>query len=274
MTIAIRKIAGRSALAVSLAVTAVCAAHADDAAMGGNTLMAQSEVQTEPRKNILLRLRFGLQAYKKGEKGEAFEAYRDVAEQGHPGARWKLAHMYAEGDGVAEDDYEAFKIFANIVRDGAEPGTRDSAFVANALVSLAGYFEHGIPGSPVKADPLRARDLYWQAATSFGEPNAQFEIGRLHLGDGSDANGRTQAAKWFNQAAKKGHAGAKAMLGQIYFERGRNVAGLALLTEALETASPIDVDWIRVLHEEAFALSNETERRIAVERAQAGLASR
>ncbi len=34
--------------------------------------------------------------------------------------------MYAEGDGVAEDDYEAYKIFEKIVREGSEPGSENA----------------------------------------------------------------------------------------------------------------------------------------------------
>ncbi|MEM1378265.1 MAG: tetratricopeptide repeat protein [Pseudomonadota bacterium] len=227
-----------------------------------------------PRANIMMRLRFGLQAYKKGHKDEAFEAYSEAAEHGHPGARWKLAHMYAHGEGVAENHYEAFKLFERIVREGAAPGTNDGAFVASALVSLAGYFQTGIPGTTVDRDPLRARDLYFQAATSFGEPTAQFEIGRMHFGDGTNPDGQRQAAKWFNQAAKKGHAGAKAMLGHIHFQHGRHVSGLALLTEAIKTAEPDDVVWIRPLQEEAFALADEAQRRTAIARAQENVGAR
>ncbi|MEO0543983.1 MAG: tetratricopeptide repeat protein [Pseudomonadota bacterium] len=266
-------ISARTAVAAAIMLgTLTCAQSADaDAdvpapavgALGGNS-----------DNNIVLRLRFGLQAYKKGQKDEAFEAYRTLAEQGHSGARWKLAHMYAEGDGVAENDYEAFKLFEEIVREGAEPGSRDQAFIANALVSLAGYFQAGIPGTPIDADPLRARDLYWLAATNFGEPSAQFEIGLSHLGDGSDQKSESQAARWFNRAAKKGHAGAKAMLGNLYFKSGRTVDGLALLTEALEVAVGNDRMWIRTLQEEAFAVSNESERREATALVKTRLASR
>lgn len=246
------------------------------AADAGVTVNRQgSTVGVDGNENsVVLRLRLGLQAYKKGQKNEAFEAYRTLAEQGHSGARWKLAHMYAEGDGVAENDYEAFKLFEDIVRDGAEPGSQDQAFIANALVSLAGYFQSGIPGTRVDADPGRARELYWLAATSFGEPSAQFEIGLFHLRDRSSEQGERQAARWFNQAAKKGHAGAKAMLGKLYFQSGRSVDGLALLTEALQISAGHEREWIRALQEEAFAISNEAERRKAAVIVETNLASR
>ena len=90
--------------------------------------------------------RFGFDAYKSGDKKEAVEAYRYAAENGHAGAQWKLAHMYASGDGVGRDEYQAFVIFEKIVQLGAEPGSPDESYVSDALVALAGYLQAGIPG--------------------------------------------------------------------------------------------------------------------------------
>lgn len=210
-------------------------------------------------------LQFGFSAYKNGDKDEAFKAYRDAADQGHIGARWKLANMYASGDGVHEDDYEAFKLFRDIVNDGAEVGSRNSSFVANALVSIAGYVNMGIPDSPVKSNPAQAREIYMQAATSFGDPEAQYRLGRLYLeGQGGPVD-KHQAGRWFNLAANKGHACARAMLGQMMFEEGWRVKGLGMMTVALQTAGPADRGWIRQLQEEAFALASEDERRNGTE---------
>ena len=66
---------------------------------------------------------FGYSAYKNGHKDQAVEAYRYAAENGQIGASWKLARMYAEGDGVARNDYEAFKFFAAIASQDVEPGS-------------------------------------------------------------------------------------------------------------------------------------------------------
>ena len=210
------------------------------------------------------RFRFGYTAYQSGRKDEALQAYRDAAEQGHAGARWKLATMLASGDGVQENDYEAFRLYEGLVNDGATPGTREETFVAHALMSMASYFRRGIPNSPIGADPLRARQLYLQAASQFGDPNAQFELGRMYLtGEGGKAD-PVQAARWFNLSAHKGHIGAEAMLGKILFDSGRSVRGLAILTGALQKAEGTDLHWIRALQEEAFALASEADRRTAI----------
>ena len=37
-----------------------------------------------------------------------------AAEGGHPVAQWKLGRMYADGDGVIQDDLRAFEYFSRI----------------------------------------------------------------------------------------------------------------------------------------------------------------
>lgn len=220
--------------------------------------------KVNPNASPFALFKLGFFAYKKGDKSEAVEAYKYAAEKGHPGAQWKLAHMYAEGDGVKEDDFHAYQIFEKIVRDGAEPGTQNESYVADALCALAGYIKRGIPNSPVSADPAAARELYLQAAANFGDPAAQYELGRMLLkGEGGTSN-PVQAARWLSLAAKKGHAGAEALLGNILFQAGKTVQGLAMLTVALQNAGAQDQDWIRDMHEQAFSVAGEADRRTAM----------
>ena len=208
--------------------------------------------------------KFGFNAYKKGQKEEAVEAYRYAAEKGHTGSRWALANMYAAGDGVVRDDFEAFKIYSDIASQGVEPGSSDTGFFVNALMALAGYYKVGIPGSPVTADLAQARQLYFQAASAFGVPEAQFQLARMILaGEGGRANVQ-QAKKWLNLARSSGHAGAMAVFGNVLFQEGQTVRGLAFLTAALERCSPIDCGWMQEMQEQAFSVANEEDRRVAV----------
>ncbi|MCB5204782.1 sel1 repeat family protein [Neorhizobium sp. T786] len=208
--------------------------------------------------------KFGFKAYKNGQKEEAVEAYRYAAEKGHTGSRWALANMYAYGDGVAKDDFEAFKIYNEIAAAGVEPGSEDTGFFINALMSLAGYYRDGIPGTPVKRDLSQARQLYFQAASAFGVPEAQFELARMILaGEGGSANIH-QAKKWLNQARKNGHPGAMAVFGDVIFQEGQTVRGLAFLTAALDRCSPTECGWMQQLQEQAFSVANEEDRRVAV----------
>ncbi|EDQ33344.1 TPR repeat, SEL1 subfamily [Hoeflea phototrophica DFL-43] len=216
--------------------------------------------------------KFGFSAYKKGRKDEAVEAYKYAAEKGHPGARWALANMYAYGDGVIENDYEAFKIYDDIARQGVEPGSQDTGYFVNALLSLANYYQAGIPGSPVKPNLGAARQLYFQAASAFGVPEAQYRLGRMILEGKGGANDIQQAKKWLNRARVSGHPAAAAVLGNVVFEEGQVVRGLAFMTTALERSTPNDRVWIQALQERAFSLAGEADRRTAVALAQDMLA--
>jgi uncharacterized protein len=214
--------------------------------------------------------KLGYEAYQQGNKAQAVEAYRYAAESGVPGARWKLAHMYASGDGVPRDDLAAFHMFEQIVLGGAEAESQDESYVADAHLVLARYLTTGIDGTDIKPDPALARDLYLRAATFYGSPEAQFELGRMILDDQNEGNRLKQAARWLRLAVKKGHNGAEALLGKIYFESGRTVRGLAMLTAALEGASQQDRAWILGIQERAFALSTEADRRTAMALTQEG----
>lgn len=209
--------------------------------------------------------RFGFTAYKSGHKEQAVEAYRYAAENGQLGARWKLARMYAEGDGVARNDYEAFKFFQEIASQDVEPGSPDESYVADALVALGDYSRTGIPDSPVRANPGAAQEYYMRAAATYRNPTAQYEIGKMFIsGEGGLKASVQQAGRWLQLAAEKGHAGAQATLGHLLFQSGKVVRGLAMMTAALERAAPSDRPWIQGMQEEAFALAGEADRRTAI----------
>src|SRR5690606_3915508 len=98
----------------------------------------------------------------------------------------------------------------------------------------------------------------------YRNPEAQYQMGKMYLeGEGAARNIR-QAARWLQLAAEKGHAGAEATLGNLLFQSGRVVRGLAMMTAAMHHASPADAPWIRSMQEEAFALAGESDRRSAI----------
>ncbi|TPW29851.1 tetratricopeptide repeat protein [Pararhizobium mangrovi] len=217
--------------------------------------------------------RFGFSAYKDGHKSEAAEAYKYAADKGHAGARWALANMYAEGDGVAENDYEAFKIYDEIARVGVEPGSPDTGYFINALMALARYYRRGIPGSPVDADPAQARQVYFQAASVFGYPDAEFELGQMMLdGEGGRQN-IAQAKKWLNRSRKSGCARAAALFGKIIYGEGHHVYGLALMSVALDHAHGTDADWIHDLRTKVESSASTDERTSAASLADTMVAS-
>lgn len=220
--------------------------------------------ERKPKSSPWEMFQFGFNAYKKGDKREAVEAYRYAAENGQIGAQWKLGRMYAEGDGVDRDDYEAYKVFSAIAEMDVAPGSPEESYVSDALVALGRYLKRGIPGTPVKADPDASQQYFMRAAAGYGNAEAQFEIGRQFLrGEGVKESAR-QAGRWLQLAADKGHAGAQAVLGNLLFQKGKIVRGLAMMTAALERAKPTDLPWIRSMQEEAFALAAESDRRTAI----------
>lgn len=233
-------------------------------AVGPAAALDENVVVQERERSPWAVFRFGFTAYKSGKKEEALEAYRYAAENGQVGARWKLARMYAEGDGVDRNDYEAFKFFSAVAQQEVQPGSRDESYVSDALVAIGRYLKVGIPGSPVEANPAAAQEYFMRAAATYRNAAAQYEIGQMFLTGEGGAQNVQQAARWLQLAAEKGHAGAQATLGNLLFQSGQAVRGLALMTAALERASPVDVPWIRAMQEEAFAVAAESDRRTAI----------
>ena len=60
----------------------------------------------------------------------------------------------------------------------------------------------------------------------------------------------------------------------VLFQQGRVVEGLAQMTVALERAPDSDRDWIRPLQEEAFAVTDDSARQAAIERADSLLSQK
>lgn len=213
--------------------------------------------------------RYGAHALKAGEKDKAVTSLEYAAEKGHALAQWKLGRMYAEGDGVPRDDLRAFEYFRRIANGHAEdsPGTPQARFVANAFVALGHYYLDGIPKTAVKADPGRAREMFSYAASYFGDPDAQFYLGRLYKeGIGGNQDPR-QAARWLALSAHKGQHEAQALLGAMLFS-GDNVPrqaarGLMWLTLGKDGATNDQV-WINKLYDSAFHQATEDERALAL----------
>lgn len=221
--------------------------------------------------------RSGFEAYKAGDAATALEALNYAAENGHPGALWKLGRMYQTGDLVTEDDKKALELFSRVADEYGDgnPHGPDAPFVADAFVTLGTYYEQGIPGQ-VGADPRRARGFFSYAASYFGDPDAQYSLAMMFLkGIGGEQNYR-QAARWFKLAARKGNVSAQAEFGHMLYEgigvERRPVEGLMWLSIA-RLSSPGDPS-IQARHEQAFSTADEGQRREAMSLAQAWMAKK
>ena len=190
-----------------------------------------------------------------------------AADQGHLEAQWKVGRMYADGDGVPQDDLRAFNYFSQIANAHPDesPGTPQARLVANAFVALGRYYLAGIPNSTIKPDVARAREMFDYAASYFADADAQYQLGRLYLDSTpSDAH---KAARWFQLSATKGDCRAEAVLGDMLF-RGQHVPrqaarGLMWLTLGRDCAGPEDA-WIKPLYDNAFHRASDDERAMAL----------
>jgi exopolysaccharide production negative regulator len=213
--------------------------------------------------------RYGAAALKTGETEKAVISLEYAAENGHAMAQWKLGRMYAEGDGVARDDLRAFEYFRRIANSHADdnPATPQARFVANAFVALGHYYLEGIPKTAIKRDPERAREMYAYAASYFGDPEAQYNLGRLYLDGVGCPQDPKQAARWLWLSAQKGQNQAQALLGTMLFSGEvvpRQAArGLMWLTLAKDAATSGQA-WVAKQYESAFQQATEDERALAL----------
>jgi uncharacterized protein len=194
-----------------------------------------------------------------------------AAEGGHPVAQWKLGRMYADGDGVVQDDLRAFEYFSRIANAHAEdsPSAPQAAIVANAFVALGRYYLSGIPNSKITADPERAREMFSYAASYFGNADAQYDLARLYLKNaGTSRDDFRYGARWLGLAAQKGQHQAQALLGQMLFngdQLPRQAArGLMWLTLARDSATA-DETWIRDSYNKAIARASDDDRARALQ---------
>ena len=77
--------------------------------------------------------RAGTQALRQGKTEQAIMEFEYAAEQGVPGAIWKLGRMYADGDGVKADKARAYEYFRRLTTmHGDDSASAPNArFVAN-----------------------------------------------------------------------------------------------------------------------------------------------
>ncbi|MEH2570156.1 tetratricopeptide repeat protein [Bradyrhizobium sp. AZCC 2289] len=203
--------------------------------------------------------------------GPSLNSLQYAAEGGHPVAQWKLGRMYADGDGVTQDDVRAFEYFSRIANAHAEdsPSAPQAAIVANAFVALGRYYLNGIPNSKIKPDTERAREMFSYAASYFGNADAQYDLARLYLKtpDASRDDFR-YGARWLGLAAQKGQHQAQAMLGQMLFNGDRlprqAARGLMWLTLARDNAAP-DEAWIKESYNRAIAKASDDDRAMALQ---------
>lgn len=215
-------------------------------------------------------LRVGEEDLHAGNMEASVAALTYAAANGQAIARWKLGQMYANGDGVPRDASKAYYYFDKLVEDYDEdqPDWQDASAIADAFVAVGVYCLNGIPNSDVKSDPRRAHELFQYAATTFANPNAQYNLAHMYMiGAAGLAKDNIAAIRWLALAAKQGHPPSQALLGHMLFI-GHGVAdqrarGLMWLEVAKAGAPDTKDQWIGELYRRDFLAASENERQAA-----------
>lgn len=209
-----------------------------------------------------------------GKPEEAVEVLKYAADKGNSAAQWKLARIYQTGDGVEQNQLEAFMIFQKIAHQSAYaiPNTPTWQYGADAFVALGKYHYNGIPNTYVNPDEGKARVMFTTAAMVYRHPEAQFELGRIQINNDKIYGQGRSGIRNLSLAYDKGHVGAEALLGYSIFEGVHTkydpVRGLFMLGNAKRRASANDLEWINQIHDEAYSLARPEDREEAVRRLQ------
>lgn len=202
-------------------------------------------------------------------------ALEAAAAAGDPMAQWQLGLMYESGEGVAQDKAKAFGYFSQIADEHADTAPKgiEADIVAHSFVKIGEYYKDGLPEAGVPQDDDYSTKLILHAASYFGDADAQYKVGELYLDEAELGDNPLQSARWLALAARKGHAGAQAKLGNILFNgdgelEANPVEGLMWLTVASRRAiGTSDAGWIDDLLNAAMSVAAPDQRKQAVEMA-------
>jgi len=186
----------------------------------------------------------GLRAYQSGGYTTALAEFLPLAEQGDAASQFYLGRMYANGEGVLENDKTALLWYLLAADQGdsysqynlgtmyeSGNGVLKNYYTAVKWYTLAAEqgFAHAqynlgtmySNGSGVPENDKTAVKWYTLAAEQ-GFAYAQYNMGTKSLrGEGTPKSDKT-AVKWFTMAAEQGHESAQYNLGLMY-ARGMGV---------------------------------------------------
>ena len=135
-----------------------------------------------------------IEAYERGDYATALAGFQNYAAQGNAAAQSNLGLMYANGEGVPEDDAEAVRWY----RLAAEQGN------ATAQSNLGFMYDNGEGVPEDDAEAVR----WFRLAAEQGNATAQFNLGFMYdNGEGVPEDDVTAYA-WLNIAAAQGQSSA------------------------------------------------------------------
>jgi TPR repeat protein len=200
-------------------------------------------------------LKRGLSAFQNGQQEAAIPALTEVAATGDASAKFLaeffLARAYAEGSGSAANHTKAYVLFRKIADANVDVPERSqrAAYVAKALIALAGYVRSGLKEIDLPANPRGAAQYLEHAATYFGDKEAQYELARTYLGQGGWSDREIRVGlHYLSVLTQAGHPSAQATLADLFW-RGHHVKkddarALALAGLAMANAAVQERKWI------------------------------
>ncbi|MEO6394916.1 MAG: tetratricopeptide repeat protein [Devosia sp.] len=199
-------------------------------------------------------------------------ALEAAAAAGDPMALYQLGLMYESGEGVPQDKGKAFGYFAKIADEHADasPNAREAEVVAHSFVKMAEAYNEGVEEAGIVKDEATSIRLILHAASWFGDAEAQYKVGMAYQDAAELGDNPIQSYRWYAMAARKGHPGAQANLGNLLFNGGEGVEanpveGLMWLTVASRrSVGSIDQGWIDALLNSAMSVASPEQRNQAV----------
>ena len=239
-------------------------------ALDGSDAGAPTGMSPESFTSAEQALRVGVEDLRAGNMEASVAALTYAAAAGQVIAQWKLGQMYATGSGVRRDNSKAYHYFNQLVEnyDEDQPERQDAAAISDAFVAVGVYCLNGIPHSDVPPDPKRAHELFQYAATTFADPNAQYNLAHMYMiGAGGLAKDKISAIRWLALAANEGHPPSQALLGHMLFVGNQvpdqRARGLMWLELAKGGAADPKTQWIRDLYLRDFQDASDSERLAA-----------
>jgi hypothetical protein len=235
---------------------------------------AASAQQATPYASAQAAFEKGLGAYKAGHIEIAIPALTEAAAKSKENAKFYaefyLARIYSESAGGIANHPKAYVLFRKLADENAQVDPEDAQrapFVAKALIALAGYARAGLSEIDLPANPRRAADYLYHAATFFGDKEAQVELAKVYVSGEASRDDVRRGMHYLATLSEESNPAAQALLAELFW-RGRHLKrdeqrALALITMAVENAPPHDRMWIEETYHGIYCATAEATRRMA-----------
>ena len=147
--------------------------------------------------------------YNEQKYEEAFVAYEKLAHEGNADAQTSLGYMYQTGQAVPKNEAKAIEWYEKAIEQ-EQP---------YALFNMALMYANS--SELIEQDIEKAHELFLRAAVA-GVDLAQYEVALMFEQGAGCTQNYSEAAFWYEEAAKRGHMEAFNNLGVLYKE-GRGV---------------------------------------------------